>query len=267
MLTPRESSSREYLRLDGLWRFRFDPGRDGETARWWAGPLPGTREMPVPASYNDLVTDPAEREFVGDVWYQRDVWVPGSWEGRRIVLRCDAATHHGTLWAGGTQVAEHTGGYTPFEADVTALVTFGEPLRVTVKVGNELTMGTIPPGTISSRPGGHRAQRYFHDFFNYAGLHRSVWLYATSPSYIDGVTVRTDFDPASGAGLVRYRAEVVDDHGAYGTALTSAVLRDRADVVHYLLDGRVAASGTHRDLLATEPGYRDLVARVFGEDA
>ena len=25
MLTPRASSSREYLRLDGLWRFRFDP--------------------------------------------------------------------------------------------------------------------------------------------------------------------------------------------------------------------------------------------------
>ena len=26
MLTPRASSSREYLRLDGLWRFRFDTG-------------------------------------------------------------------------------------------------------------------------------------------------------------------------------------------------------------------------------------------------
>jgi beta-glucuronidase len=231
VLTPRESSSREYLRLDGLWRFRFDPGGQGGTDRWWAAPLPGRREMPVPASYNDLVTDPAEREFVGDVWYQRDVWVPGSWEGRRIVLRCDAATHHGTLWAGDTQVAEHTGGYTPFEADVTALVTFGEPLRVTVRVNNELTMGTIPPGVISDRPGGHRAQRYFHDFYNYAGLHRSVWLYATPPSYLDGVTVTTEFYPESGAGLVRYQAEVIDDRGAYGTALTSAVLRDAAGAV------------------------------------
>jgi beta-glucuronidase len=231
LLTPRESSSREYLRLDGLWRFRFDPAGQGGTDRWWAAPLPGNREMPVPASYNDLVTDPAEREFVGDVWYQRDVWVPGSWEGRRIVLRCDAATHHGTLWAGDTQVAEHTGGYTPFEADVTALVTFGEPLRVTVRVNNELTMGTIPPGVISDRPGGHRAQRYFHDFYNYAGLHRSVWLYATPPSYLDGVALTTEFDPESGAGLVRYQAEVIDDHGAYGTALTSAVLRDAAGAV------------------------------------
>ena len=99
MLTPRASSSREYLRLDGLWRFRFDTGEAGSgtgtAQRWWRAPLPGTREMPVPASYNDLVTDPAEREHVGDVWYQREVWVPASWAGRRIVLRCDAVTHRG----------------------------------------------------------------------------------------------------------------------------------------------------------------------------
>jgi beta-glucuronidase len=226
VLTPRQSSSREYLRLDGLWRFRFDPSAEGVAARWWSRPLPGHREMPVPASYNDLVTDPGERDYVGDVWYQRDVWVPGSWEGRRIVLRCDAATHHGTIWSGNERVADHRGGYTPFEADVTRLVTFGEPLRVTVRVGNELTMDTIPPGVISARPGGHRTQRYFHDFYNYAGLHRSVWLYSTPLSFIDGVVVRTDFDPGSGQGLVRYQAEVVDDRGAYGSALTSAVLRD-----------------------------------------
>ncbi len=49
-------------------------------------------------------------------------------------------------------------------------------------------------------------------------------------------------------------------------ATTSPALLDRADVVHYLVDGRVAASGTHRQLLATEPGYERLVARVFGEE-
>ncbi|MEU8813678.1 ABC transporter ATP-binding protein [Actinoplanes sp. NPDC048796] len=49
-------------------------------------------------------------------------------------------------------------------------------------------------------------------------------------------------------------------------ATTSPVLLDKADVVHYLVDGRVAASGTHRDLLAGEPGYRALVTRVFGEE-
>lgn len=52
-------------------------------------------------------------------------------------------------------------------------------------------------------------------------------------------------------------------------ATTSPVLLDRADVVHYLVDGRVSASGTHRELLEREPGYRDLVSRTFtaAEDA
>ncbi|HEX8629942.1 MAG TPA: ABC transporter ATP-binding protein [Catenuloplanes sp.] len=50
-------------------------------------------------------------------------------------------------------------------------------------------------------------------------------------------------------------------------ATTSPVLLDRADIVHYLVDGRVAASGTHRELLAAQPGYRALVTRAFGADA
>ncbi|WP_236049215.1 ABC transporter transmembrane domain-containing protein [Paractinoplanes ovalisporus] len=50
-------------------------------------------------------------------------------------------------------------------------------------------------------------------------------------------------------------------------ATTSPVMLDQADVVHYLVDGRVAATGTHRSLLLENPGYRALVSRVFGEDA
>ena len=225
MLAPRESRSRECRRLDGLWRFRFDPGAEGTAGRWWRAPLRDAREMAVPASYNDLVTDAAEREHVGDVWYQRDVWVPAAWEGRRIVLRCDAATHHGTIWAGAAEVADHTGGYTPFEADITDHVRGGEPLRVTVRVGNELTMDTIPPGVISRTADGRRKQRYFHDFFNYAGLHRPVWLYSTPRSYVADLSVSTAFDPQTGAARVTYHADVA------GAGATSVRLRDAAGAV------------------------------------
>lgn len=45
---------------------------------------------------------------------------------------------------------------------------------------------------------------------------------------------------------------------------TSPLLLDRADTVYYLVDGQVAAVGSHRELLAGEPGYRRLVSR--GED-
>nr|WP_203613042.1 ABC transporter ATP-binding protein [Streptomyces rochei] len=49
-------------------------------------------------------------------------------------------------------------------------------------------------------------------------------------------------------------------------ACTSPLLLDRADVVHHLVDGKVVATGTHRELLAAEPGYRALVSREDGED-
>lgn len=42
---------------------------------------------------------------------------------------------------------------------------------------------------------------------------------------------------------------------------TSPLVLDRADTVYYLVDGKVAATGGHRELLEAEPGYRALVAR------
>ncbi|MDH6516387.1 ABC-type multidrug transport system fused ATPase/permease subunit [Streptomyces sp. SAI-208] len=42
---------------------------------------------------------------------------------------------------------------------------------------------------------------------------------------------------------------------------TSPLVLDHADTVLYLVDGKLAASGTHQRLLSTEPGYRALVAR------
>jgi ABC-type bacteriocin/lantibiotic exporter with double-glycine peptidase domain len=47
---------------------------------------------------------------------------------------------------------------------------------------------------------------------------------------------------------------------------TSPLLLARADRVCVLADGRLAASGTHRDLLTTSPAYRAIVARDIGED-
>ncbi len=247
MLAPQESRSRECRRLDGLWRFRFDTGGEGTSRRWWEGPLPGSREMPVPASFNDLVVDAAEREHVGDVWYQRDVWVPASWAGRRIVVRCDAATHRGTVWVGNAEVADHIGGYTPFEADITDRAQGGNRLRVTVRVNNELTMATIPPGVISVTPGGRRRQRYFHDFFHYSGLHRSVWLYATPRAYVADAAVTTFFERETGAGRVIYHVDAV------GAGMTSVALRDA--------DGDLVAGGTGCDGALVVGG-----ARPWGPD-
>jgi ABC-type bacteriocin/lantibiotic exporter with double-glycine peptidase domain len=47
---------------------------------------------------------------------------------------------------------------------------------------------------------------------------------------------------------------------------TSPLVLDHADTVLHLVDGKVAASGRHRELLAAELGYRALVARDADDD-
>jgi beta-glucuronidase len=232
VLRPQDTETRERKRLDGLWRFAPDPTGEGPAARWYAGVLPGTREMAVPASYNDIGADKGLRDHIGGVWYQTTVRVPRGWAGRRIVLHFESATHRATVWVGDREVVSHEGGYTPFEADVSGAVTAGEPVRVTVLVDNALSFQSIPPGVVEDTPAGKR-QRYWHDFFNYAGIHRSVWLSCTAADHLTDVTVVTGLDGAT--GTIRYTTESV------GSAQTRVVLRDAAG--RPVADG-AGASGT-----------------------
>jgi beta-glucuronidase len=222
MLRPQDTATRERKSLNGLWAFRLDAAAAGRAEGWWRGRLADAREMPVPASYNDIVPDLKVRDHVGDAWYQTVVRVPARWAGERIVLRFDAATHRGVVWVNDVRVAEHEGGYTPFEADVTDVVEPGAEVRVTIVVNNELTWESIPPGVVEDTPIGTRVQNYFHDFFNYAGLHRSVWLYTTPKTRVSGLVVDTGLD--EGVGTVRY---AVSQEGA---ASVGVVLRDAAGV-------------------------------------
>jgi len=205
VLRPRETETRERAALDGLWRFALDAEGRGRREGWWKQPLAGAREMPVPASYNDIFASADVRNHVGDAWYQTVARVPKRWRGERIVLRFDAATHSAVVWVGETQVTEHEGGYTPFEADVTDLVEPGAKVRITAVVSNILTWHTIPPGYVVETAGGGRRQQVFHDFFNYAGLPRTVWLYTTPRSYVQDITVVTGLDGPTGS--VRYEIE------------------------------------------------------------
>ena len=218
-MRPRETPTRETRTLNGLWRFALDGEGKGRREQWWTRRLPGDTEMPVPSSFNEIVPDPEVRDHVGDVWYQRDVRVPRGWD-ERVVLRFDSATHRATVWVDDAEVVAHEGGYTPFEADVTAHLKPGEEARITVVVNNELSWRSIPPGYVEELEDGRRRQQYFHDFFNFAGLHRSIWLYSTPTVHVDGLTVETTFDGA--AGVVDYTVEV----GGGGRHEVRAFLRD-----------------------------------------
>src|SRR3954453_14155807 len=181
MLSPRTTPTRDLVGLDGLWRFA--PGTRAGATPWGARLAPPPLvtcppraarldpplENPVPANYNDLFVDPEIRDHVGVVWYQREVRVPRGWTGERVVLRFGSVTHAAQVYVDERLVAEHTGGYTPFEADLTGVVEPGAEFRLTVGVDNRLTKETIPPGTVTTGPDGRERQSYLHDFYTYAG--------------------------------------------------------------------------------------------------
>uniref|UniRef100_A0A672G229 Beta-glucuronidase n=1 Tax=Salarias fasciatus TaxID=181472 RepID=A0A672G229_SALFA len=210
MLFPRESASRELKELNGLWAFRADksPNRNrGFEEAWYKQRLAETGpviDMPVPASFNDVTQDATLRDFTGWVWYDREVHLPPRWitdEGTRLVLRVGSAHYYSVVWVNGEKVVEHNGGHLPFEAEIGSLFRKDptNPCRITVAVNNTLTLETLPPGTIhyirdrSRYPDGFFVQGTSFDFFNYAGIHRSVLLYTTPRAYVDDVTVVTDF--------------------------------------------------------------------------
>uniref|UniRef100_A0A671L5E9 Beta-glucuronidase n=1 Tax=Sinocyclocheilus anshuiensis TaxID=1608454 RepID=A0A671L5E9_9TELE len=224
MLFPTESPSREVKDVSGLWRFRADlsPERNrGFEQQWYRSPLAETGpviDMPVPSSYNDITQDAKIRDFIGWVWYEKDVWVPARWiqdQGARIVLRVGSAHYYSVLWVNGVEMTEHEGGHLPFEADISGALrqTSGNPCRITIAVNNTLTLETLPPGTIqymndrSRYPAGYFVQNTNFDFFNYAGIHRPVLLYTTPKAHIDDISVETAF--SDNIGLVSFNVSVL----------------------------------------------------------
>lgn len=231
MLYPEQNEARLKLSLDGTWAFalgscvedQFDPAK----------PLPDAQPIAVPASYNDQNDQTtALRRHYGWAWYQRKVTLPAFCAGQRVALRFGSVTHTANVWLNGQLIAQHKGGFTPFEADVTALLHPGETVLLTVACDNRVNHSTLPVGNedgqlaffgsdnagIPSVEAAKRAaapqNRPNFDFFNYAGIHRPVWLYTTPKEYIEDVTVVPAVD-----GTVQYAVKTTGSAPAHVTVL------------------------------------------------
>lgn len=177
MLYPKTTLTRRRISLDGMWKFCLDEKAVGEKEGWMDG-IPGEEMIPVPASFQDFYTEKDIREYTGDFWYETDFFVPGEWEGREILLRFGAATHRASVYVNGILITEHEGGFLPFSAKVTTVVRYDSYNKVVVKVNNELNCTNLPCGETITLPNGKKMSKPYFDFFNYAGLQRSVYLLA-----------------------------------------------------------------------------------------
>ncbi|XP_037782675.1 beta-glucuronidase-like isoform X5 [Penaeus monodon] len=215
-LYPRESGSREVKSLDGLWNFRLAPLHDplkGFREEWFLRPLSKTGSvisMAVPSSYNDVTQDKALRDHIGWAWYDRTFYVPLRWQvdKQRVVLRLGSAHYNSIIYINGVAVTSHEGGHLPIMAEISSGLRFGKENLVTVAINNTLTPSTLPQGKIiyhndpTKYPPGYFEQKLDFDFFNYAGLHRPVYLYTTPQTYIDDIVINTDIDGS--AGIINY---------------------------------------------------------------
>lgn len=207
ILYPRDSETRQVKSLDGIWRFRSsNDSAQGFKETWFSERLSKsgpTIPMPVPSSYNDITEDKALREHVGVVWYDRTFFVPQSWkdEHLRVWIRFGSIHYLAHVWINGKPVVYHEIGHLPFQQEITEVLNYGTENRITVAVDNTLTATTVPQGSlddIQTINGAKTVQRYTFDFFNYAGIHRSVHLFTTPDLYIEDVTVYTDIIGAKG---------------------------------------------------------------------
>ena len=120
----------------------------------------------VPGSWNTQASELLWYE--GTIWYQRD-FIYHKQEGRRTFLYFGAANYQAHVYVIGQKVGSHTGGFTPFNFEVTEQLEEGHNF-VVVKVDNSRKPEAIP--TVNT------------DWWNHGGLTRAVQLIETPKTFI-----------------------------------------------------------------------------------
>jgi hypothetical protein len=180
-----------------------------------------------------IVPFPVESQLSGlerhedHMFYRKLVDVPKSWKigksgkGDRLKLNFGAVDYQATVWVNGKKVAEHTGGYTAFTADITDALKARGPQEIVVGVTD--TGGADQPmGKQSTNPGG-----IFYT--QSSGIWQTVWMEPVAQASIDDVVTTPDIDTGTLAVTARS-----DD--ASGRARVEAVARDK----HGKVVGRVS---------------------------
>lgn len=228
LLYPKNTCTRTVISLDGMWKFQFDPEQNGLKEDWAKNGLPNAISMPVPASFNDFFTDKDSREYVGDFWYETEFFVPSEFKNENVMIRFGCATHKATIFVNGVEVTSHIGGFLPFNAQVNEVVRFDQPNRLVVLVNNELNATTLPVGKTEILKNGKKIAKPFFDFYNYAGLQRSVSLVITPQERIidftvnhilEGENARVQYDVVT-TGNHEVMIEVYDENNSLVTTQT-----------------------------------------------
>ncbi|MDT9687328.1 LamG-like jellyroll fold domain-containing protein [Streptomyces sp. P9(2023)] len=175
-----------------------------------------------------IVPFPVESQLSGverhedHMFYRRLVNVPKDWKvgtgsrDNRLKLNFGAVDYQARVWVNGTQVAEHTGGYNAFSADVTDAIKRTGPQEIVVAVTD--TAGrNQPTGKQHPNPSG-----IFYT--QSSGIWQTVWMEPVAPVSIDNVVTTPDIDTGT-------LAVTVESDDAPAGARVEAVARDTRGTV------------------------------------
>ena len=167
---PRPQFRREgWQNLNGEWEFAFDDKNEGIKSGLWQGNTALPLKINVPFSYEypaSGVGDAAQHDVV---WYRRTFEIAEENRGSRALLCFNAADYQTDVWLNGAHVLTHTGGFTPFSADITDFLKKGGNVIV---VRCEDTLNDAVPRGKQSWTGSPFSCFYVPN----TGIWQSVWL-------------------------------------------------------------------------------------------
>lgn len=192
---PRPQFRREdWLPLNGTWEFEFDDEQSGVARGLETGRMPLSRTIRVPFTYEYPASGIGDARSHERVWYRRTFSVDAVRKKRRALLCFNACDHQTTVWVNGRFAVRHTGGFSPFQADVTELLKRGE--NVIVVRCDDPSDPTVPRGKQSWR------EPFGCWYLPNTGIWQSVWLEFFDDDCISEWTCVPDVDRCMFSGEV-----------------------------------------------------------------
>lgn len=135
---PRPQLRRErWLDLCGPWGFAHDDDNRGLAERWFESEAPFTREIAVPFPPECELSGIADPAFHPVVWYRRQFELPAGYRDERLRLNFGAVDYHAQVWVNGRLAVMHSGGHTPFSAEISHLLVPGSAQIITVRAHDD----------------------------------------------------------------------------------------------------------------------------------
>jgi len=133
---PRPDFERqEWINLNGIWDFTFNQPTEEKDSLWHKGLIAFNKQILVPFPWGSPLSEVEDKGDVG--WYKRTVKIPESWNGKRVFLVIGASDWQTRGWLDGEYLGENSGGYTPFEFELTSSIQWGEDQKLVLKADDQ----------------------------------------------------------------------------------------------------------------------------------